>query len=154
MGKIHRQKSKENIMTKKIEKRINSNKNLLIEKLKKTPIVQIACKKAGVGRATYYRWRKKDEEFSKAADIALKEGSSLINDMAESQLLSAIRDQNMTAIIFWLKNHHQTYKTRVEISSVNKIINKLKPEQERLVRRALELASLVPENEKKENDKK
>ena len=43
-----------------IEKRQSKNKEQLLEILKKTPIVQIACEKAGVGRATYYRWRKDD----------------------------------------------------------------------------------------------
>ena len=78
-------------------------KQALCEQLKKTPIVQLACEKVGVGRATYYRWRKEDEEFSRNADESLCEGVKLMNDMAESQLLSAIKNQNMTAIIFWLK---------------------------------------------------
>jgi len=42
-------------MDKTIEKRQSKNKEQLLEILKKTPIVQIACEKAGVGRATYYR---------------------------------------------------------------------------------------------------
>ena len=88
-----------------VQKRIDSNKELLIEQLKKTPIVQVACEKVGVGRATYYRWRKEDEEFAKLADEAISEGNFLVNDMAESQLMSAIRDKNLTAIIFWLKHH-------------------------------------------------
>lgn len=135
-------------MSKTIKQRIKRDKGQVLIKLKKTPVVQVACKKAGISRATYYRWRKKDKVFAKEADMALDEGSSLINDMAESQLLSAIRDQNMTAIIFWLKHHHKTYATRVEISSTNREIDALKPDQEKLVRKALELASLIPGEEK------
>lgn len=152
MGEVYRQKGKENNMSKKIDKRIQKNKELVIEKLKTTPVVQIACKKAGISRATFYRWKKDDEIFSKEADTALEEGSALINDMAESQLLNAIRDQNMTAIIFWLKHHHKTYTTRVEISSTNREIDALKPDQEKLVRKALELASLIPGEEKEEKN--
>jgi len=99
-----------------IQDRQEEQKKLLLEQLQKTPIVQIACEKSGVGRATYYRWRNEDPDFAKEADTALKEGRSLVNDMAESQLMSAIRDKNMTAIIYWLKHHHESYTTRVEIS--------------------------------------
>ena len=91
--------------TKTIQLRIDRNKELIIEKLKSLPIIQIACEKIGIGRATYYRWREQDPEFADAANKAIREGQQFINDMAESQLLSAIKDQNMTAIIYWL-NHH------------------------------------------------
>lgn len=73
--------------------------------------------------------------------------------MAESQLLSAIRDQNMTAIIFWLKHHHKAYATRLELSgklNIDKEI--LSPEQEELVQNALKLAGLISA-ERKEKTK-
>jgi len=88
---------------KAIQKRMDNNKQLVIEQLKKVPVVEIACEKIGIGRATYYRWREEDEEFAKLADEAITEGNSLVNDMAESQLMSVIRDKNLTAIIFGLK---------------------------------------------------
>ncbi|KKQ26439.1 MAG: hypothetical protein US39_C0001G0193 [Microgenomates group bacterium GW2011_GWC1_37_12b] len=138
-------------MNNTIEKRQINKRGALLQELLKTPVVQIACQKVGIGRATYYRWRKENQVFANEADSALEEGSSFINDIAESQLLSAIKDQNMTAIIFWLKHHHKTYTTRVEISSPNTQIDALKPDQEKLVRKALELASLIP-GEVKENE--
>jgi len=128
-----------------IQKRMDANKELLIEQLKKTPIVQIACEKTGIGRATYYRWRKEDEEFTKAADEAITEGNELVNDMAESQLMAAIRDGNLGGIIFWLKHHHPRYATRVEVTAKLKHDDEtLTPEQEALVTKALKLAALVP----------
>lgn len=131
-------------MINSIEKRKEKEKNIVLEQLKKTPIVQIACEKSGIGRATYYRWRKEDKDFSKKADTALEEGSLLINDMAESQLMSAIRDRNMTAIIFWLKHHHSRYTTRVELTAhLKRQDEELTPEQEELVSKALQLASLT-----------
>ena len=118
-------------------------KELLLEQLKKTPIVQVACEKTGISRASYYRFRKDDKEFAKEADEALEAGSLMVNDMAESQLLAAIRDKNITAIIFWLKHHHPTYGTKIEINGHLKTsLEALTPEQEALVRRALRLASL------------
>lgn len=129
-----------------IQKRMDANKELLIEQLKKTPIVQIACEKTGVGRATYYRWRKEDEEFTKAADEAINEGNELVNDMAESQLMAAIRDGNLGGIIFWLKHHHPRYATRVEVTAKLKHDDEtLTPEQEALVMKALKLAALLPD---------
>lgn len=128
-----------------VVKRIDKNQELILEQLKKTPIVQVACEKVGVGRATYYRWRKEDEEFATQADSAIAEGSSLVNDMAESQLMAAIRDKNLTAIIFWLKHHHPNYATKVEVTARLKADNEvLTPEQEALVTKALQLAALIP----------
>lgn len=125
----------------------NKNKQLLIEQLKKTPIIQIACEKIGVGRATFYRWKKDSENFSTQVDEALLDGNELVNDMAESQLMSAIRDKNLTAIIFWLKNHHQSYATKIEVTAKLKHDDEqLTPEQEALVIKALKLASVLPEN--------
>lgn len=130
-----------------IEARQAKSKELLLEILKKTPIVQIACEKAGVGRASYYRWRKEDPEFAQQTDQALLDGSLLVNDMAESQLMSAIKDKNMTAIIFWLKHHHPAYLTKVEITSGNKVEDALNPEQQDVVKKALIMAGLVPTQE-------
>lgn len=128
-----------------IQERIEANKKALIEQLKKTPIVQICCEKVNIGRATYYRWRKDDEEFVKLADEAIAEGNELVNDMAESQLMAAIRDGNLGGIIFWLKHHHPRYATRVEVTARLKHDDEnLTPEQEALVTKALKLASLIP----------
>lgn len=85
------------------------NKENLIEQLRTIPVIQVACQKAGIGRATYYRWCGEDKDFKKRADEALNEGTFFINDLAESKLISAIKDGNMTAIIYWLKNHHPPY---------------------------------------------
>ncbi len=124
-------------MNKTIEKRQNKEKEILLERLKKTPIVQIACEKCGVGRATYYRWRKDDPKFANMADEALSEGSLLVNDMAESQLLQAIRSQNLGAIIFWLKHHHPSYANKLEVSGKLTEEYHLNPEQEKLMIKAL-----------------
>lgn len=129
---------------KAVQRRIDKNQKLLLEQLKKTPIVQVACEKVSVGRATYYRWRKENEEFAKLADESLTEGNALVNDMAESQLMAAIRDKNLTAIIFWLKHHHPRYATKVEITGHLKHEEQLTPEQEALVMKALKLAELLP----------
>lgn len=134
-----------------ISNRIEKDQKLLIEQLKKTPIIQIACEKTGIGRATYYRWRKDNKEFAQLADEALKEGTLLVNDMAESQLLSAVRDQNMTGIIFWLKHHHPTYATKVEITAnLKQPEEELTAEQQEAVKKALALTGFTENSAKDE----
>lgn len=121
------------------------DKQMLIDQLKKTPIVQVSCERLGIGRATYYRWRKEDKEFAANSEKALVEGRLLVNDLAESQLMSAIKEKNMTAIIFWLKHHHPSYTTKVEVmTSPKQFEDNLTPEQESLIRKALEMVALVP----------
>ena len=114
------------------------DKQKLLDELKKTPIVQVACKRSCVGRATYYRWRKSDKDFAEAADEQLFAGAQLVNDMAESQLIAGIKEQNMTAIIFWLKHHQQAYETRVKVSGkLQHETEELNPEQAAMVLRTL-----------------
>lgn len=125
-------------MSNTILKRQTKEKELLLEQLKKTPIVQVACEKLGIGRATYYRWRKEDHTFAKQATDALLLGASLINDLAESQLITAIKNQNLTAIIFWLKHHHPDYANKVELTGQLKHEYKLSKEQEELIAKAIE----------------
>ena len=117
----------------------------IIVQLQKTPIIEYACKNTGLGRSTFYRWRKDDESFANEVDQALTKGRLLINDMAESQLISGIKDKNMTAIIFWLKHNHKNYSTRIESSGKLRTEHKLTPEQEEEIKRALNLASLLGE---------
>lgn len=104
----------------KTEKRLETlavktkqQKQAFLEQLPKYPIVQVACEKSGVGRSTYYAWRKEDKSFAKEADEAIKSGTFFINDMAESKLIQNIQNGHTTSIIFWLKNHHKSYNERI-----------------------------------------
>ena len=119
----------------------------LLEQLRKMPIIQVACEKAGVSRATYYRWRKEDEVFTASADEALQDGVSLVSDMAESQLLTGIRDGNLGAVMYWLKHRNANYNNKLEVTARIKQDNEaLTPEQEAAITEALKLASLTDED--------
>lgn len=97
-----------------LTKQTSRQKVEMLEQLKKTPIVQTACAKTGVGHSTYYAWRRDDKGFEKASDEAKHQGKLFINDMAESQLIRKIQDgSSMTAIIYWLKNNHPDYTDTV-----------------------------------------
>lgn len=120
-----------------IENRIVNNKELLLSQLEKLPIIQIACEKTGIGRATYYRWRKEDSEFLSNSDIAISNGIERINDMTESQLLSKIKDGHFPAIAFWLKHRHSAYSTKVELSGSIVTSGELTEEQKKLLDKAV-----------------
>ena len=118
----------------------------ILEQLRKVPIVSIACEKSGIGRATYYRWKKEDEEFSKIAEEALTEGTQLVSDMAESQLLGAIRDGNLGAVMYWLKHRNPQYNNKLEVTArLKNMDDELTPEQEAAITEALKLASFTEE---------
>ncbi len=129
-----------------IEARKAREQASLLEQLRKVPIVQIACEKVGIGRATYYRWKKEDEEFGKTADEALVEGAQLVSDMAESQLLTAIRDGNLGAVMYWLKHRNPHYNNKLEVTArLKNMDDELTPEQEAAITEALKLASFTEE---------
>lgn len=129
-----------------IAKRMAREKAALIEQLRKIPIVQVACEKVTVSRATYYNWRRDDPEFARMTDEAIGDGTGFVNDMAESQLLSAIRDGNLGAITYWLKHRHSAYSNRLELTAkVKTETDSLTPEQEVAVRKALNLAAFNEE---------
>ena len=119
--------------------RQDKQKELLLSQIRKIPIIQISCEKISISRSTYYRWRKEDTEFAKVADISLQEWRLLINDLAESQLISAIKNKHLTAIIFWLKHNHKNYETRVTIDSQSKEDDQLTPDQEQSIKDSLNL---------------
>lgn len=120
-----------------ITKRQDVNKDLLLEQLRKIPVIEVACQKVGIGRASYYRWRTEDEEFAEEADDAIREGRELGSDMAESQILKAIRDGNLSAAYFWLKHNSKNYTTKVELTGQLRHEYKLTEEEEGLIVKAL-----------------
>jgi hypothetical protein len=93
---------------------------------------------------TFYRWRKEDEEFAKAADEALADGKSLVNDLAESQLLSSLRDGEAWSVQYWLRHHHADYTNKLEITAKDERNAPLTPEQEELLKQGLLRSSLLP----------
>lgn len=130
-----------------------TDKKKLLERFSKTPIVEAACKQAGIPRSTYYRWRKLDSKFAQTCDEVIEQSAGIVTDMAESQLISAIKDRNMTAIIFWLKHHHKAYKTKVEVdATIRAAKEELSPEQASLVSQALQLSGLISEGDEDESE--
>lgn len=84
-------------------------KQKLLECLANMPTAQSACRKADVGRATYYDWIKEDSRFASAAAKAKKKGRELLSDVAISKLMQLVAEGNITAIIFWLKHNNEWF---------------------------------------------
>ena len=93
-----------------------------IEELKITPIVQVVCDKLGISRQTFYRWKEEDSLFSANVDVALNYGESFVNDVAESNLLRSIKNQNMPDTKFWLTRRHPKFKKVYEHRDNNKTV--------------------------------
>jgi len=130
---------------------ISERKRVILEKLKETPIVETACRYANISRASYYRWREQDENFCKMSNAAIQEGALNINDLAESKLIKKIDDQNISAIIYWLKHNHPKYRERVELTgNFNHIHRELTSEEKDLIGHAIRLALPTPQEEERD----
>lgn len=134
--------------TKKVEEKF-------FEELRKVPVVQVACEKTGISRNSIYRWRREDKDFKKNMEKALEDGIAFVNDMSESQLLTLIKEKSFPAIRFWLQHKHSGYKNKLEITN-SQDSEELTSSQEKIVKKALELAQVAQEqaltNIKKKED--
>ena len=109
-----------------INKRQAQEKALVLDHLKKMPIVSVACERAGVGRATYYRWCAEDGAFEKTAQDAVAEGEKLMNDMSESQLMGLMRDKNWQAIKYYLEKRNPKFMSQKALDEDTQIIRIIK----------------------------
>lgn len=124
-----------------VEERQQKDKELLLGALKEMPIIQVACKRSGISRATYYRWQQEDKDFKRKSLDALDDGIEFINDMSESQLITLIKEKKMPAIAMWLKNNHKRYGSKGREYMPIASTEDLTPEEEKLVSDALRMAS-------------
>lgn len=120
------------------------SKRELVSQLQDMPIVEVACRRAGIARATYYRWLQKDSEFAEQCRAALEHSTQAVSDIAEAKLISAIQEGNMSAISFWLRHHHKAYRAKLDIQgTIRHQATVLTDEQSRLLERALRLGGLI-----------
>lgn len=105
----------------------------MLEQLRRTPIIEAACARAGVSRAQFYRMSKEDGEFDAAAKEAMAEGVAFINDLSESQLIQMIKDRNFAAIRLWLQVHSPAYSRKLEISGKIGVEESMTDEDQKLL---------------------
>jgi len=125
-----------------IQARQKKLKEALLEQLKRTPTIETACQKVGVGRATVYRWRDQSKTFKKELEAAQDEGRAFMCDVAENQLFSLIGEKKYEAIRFFLSTHNPRYSNKLEISGKVSTDEPLSKEQKKLIREALRLSSI------------
>lgn len=74
-------------------------KRLVLETLRKAlGVVVIACKKAGVSRSQFYKWKEVDAEFAEAVESIVEEQK----DYVEGKLLENINKNDTQSIVFYL----------------------------------------------------
>lgn len=86
-----------------------------LEKVEETHLIQVACQKVGISRATYYRWLEEDRGFAEKAKLAQFHGKEVVNDLAESKLITAIKNGERWAIEFWLRHQKDEYRFKPEV---------------------------------------
>lgn len=96
-----------------IQRRQDKIKEMILDHLQKMPIIQLVCEKAGIARATFYRWIDQSPNFKKDVEQASQEGHRRISDLAESKLIKLINNDNLGAIIFYLRSQNKKYKPAV-----------------------------------------
>jgi hypothetical protein len=90
-----------------------------------------ACAKVKVSRQTYYNWMK-NPEFADAVEEVNE--SNL--DYAESKLLSLIRNENPTAIIFYLKTkgkkrgYIERVENEVDVNAFEKLLREMPDDED------------------------
>lgn len=107
------------------DERTEKNKRLLLQALEKSlGIVHTACKEAGVGRDTFYRYLKDDPDFKKKVD----ELEDVTLDFVENQLLKKIKDGSERSILFYMKykGRKRGYTDSLDITSDGKSITEIK----------------------------
>jgi hypothetical protein len=87
-------------------------KTAILKKLEDVRIVELACKQVGISRATFYRWCDSDLAFKIKCDLATAIGTDRISDLAESQLVSKIKDGDISTSKYWLEHHHPDYRPK------------------------------------------
>ena len=86
-----------------LNKRILKKETFLAALLNSDGNISKACGQTNISRTTIYDWIKKDDGFKDKVSYVSEE----LLDMAEDQLLTMIRNGNLTATIFYLKTKGQ-----------------------------------------------
>ena len=75
--------------------------------------------------------------------MALDFGKDFVSDIAEMQLLNAIKAGDFRAVSMWLKTHKSEYRNRIEVDGALAVIEELSPERKAQVQKALALANIT-----------
>ena len=129
-------------------------KQALLDQLRRLPIREVAYEKVGVSRMTCSRWRKASKKFAEAMDAASNEGREFINDLAESQVITLVRQGEIKALRLWLQHNSARYANKLELSGTIDTKELPMTKAEKALRlQALKYSSLSYGQEKKQKRK-
>ena len=97
-----------------VQNRIAASKENFLTQLDNSfGLVATTCRKAGISRSTYYKWRKEDTDFANKAD----EVRELQKDAVEALILKKMKDGDTAMLIFYAKTQMKDrgYVERTEI---------------------------------------
>ena len=122
-----------------VDKKIEKQKELLLGHLRTVPIVEMACKRISISRATFYRWCSEDDEFKAEVENAKVEGVESLNDISEAQLVGLIKEKKFQAIALWLRHNHTRFMSEEKRDLVRRTQKRveLNLEQKELLKEAL-----------------
>lgn len=92
--------------------RTRKSKQKLLVHLTESGNISYSCKRAGISRETYYKWKEDDALFAFDAELAVDYGKSFVNDLAHTQLILNIQKGDMQAVRFQLASCHPDYQPR------------------------------------------
>lgn len=103
--------------------------------------VQAACQNCGIkSRATFYNWKKADEEFCKESEKILAEEVEKMHDFVEGILFTLIKQKNVAATIFYLKTRHPSYCPKQLLEIESKEERELTKEDKKFIEQAIDYA--------------
>ena len=85
------------------------DKERFLKILEDHPYIGLAAKKAGISRASVYRFKKSDPGFKKKVEEALELGSTINGEIAESQMMKLVRTGHFGATKFVLERTNRKY---------------------------------------------
>ena len=88
---------------------------------------------------------KKDKVFAKMTDEAIQVGTFIVNDLAESQLITKIKDGNLQAVMYWLNHKNKSYTNKLEVNNEVKHSIEITNEYKKLILKALGVAETIYE---------
>jgi hypothetical protein len=107
----------------------------IIEILEDTPLVSYACKKAGISRATYYRWMNDDLKFAEQVERAITMGRESSVEIGEAVIIKKMREGDLGATKYFLSFNSNRYTPRRPLPAPPSLAE----EERRLLIRAMDI---------------
>jgi hypothetical protein len=86
-----------------------NDKQRFLERLSETPLISIAAKRAGIAKATIYRWLDKNLDFNHKVNEVLEKGCEDLCDRIESVLIKKALGGEQWAVKMYLENNRNKY---------------------------------------------